>query len=70
MANTEHTEDDPRRFISLQSVAARYGVSDMTIRRKVKAGKFPKPVYLFDHLMRWDVRTLDEYDRENITPLL
>ncbi len=44
---TNDTELNPNHYSDLADVAEMYSVSTATLRRRWKAGKFPKPIILF-----------------------
>lgn len=46
---------EPENFaMSIREIAARLGVSERTIRRWSRTGRFPRPVRLGPKLLRWD----------------
>jgi prophage regulatory protein len=48
-------------MMSVEEVASDLGVSTRTIDRMVRAGKFPKPIRLSAHCVRWPAAAVDEY---------
>ncbi len=53
----EADKDDP---LSLKEVASRLTVSERTVQRLVKLGKFPPPVYFGAH-PRWFPKDVESY---------
>lgn len=53
-----------RRWVSRSAVRKRYGTSDSSISRWVKAGMFPKPKRIGANTDRWDGVELDEHDAD------
>lgn len=54
---------DGPRYLSVNSVARRYGVSVATIWRWVALGKFPAPWKLASGTSRWAIADLEAYER-------
>jgi prophage regulatory protein len=50
-------------WLSDKEVAARYGVSRVSIWRWARAGKFPQPHKVSEAVTRWHVEDLDAYDQ-------
>lgn len=48
-------------LIDITEVCRRAGISKTTIWRKLKAGAFPRPVYLSEQCRRWKAHELDAW---------
>jgi prophage regulatory protein len=49
-------------YLSVQQVAARYGVADATIWRWKREGKFPRPFKLSEGCTRWRLADIEDHD--------
>ena len=54
--------------LSLREIATLLGISQRTIRRWSKSGKFPRPVRLGPKLLRWDKAKFKSWCKEQRTP--
>lgn len=52
------------KYLTVNEVANKYGVSVSTIRRWSSQGKFPKPKHIGKRTIRFSLKELDEYDNE------
>ena len=48
-------------LLSIYQVMAKVGLSRVTVYRRVKLGKFPKPIYPVPRVPRWRSDTLQEW---------
>lgn len=56
------TRDDSSTLLSKGQVAARLGIAKYTIDRWVKAGQFPKPIFLqVQSHAKWRTRDIDAF---------
>ena len=53
--------DQPRKYLSVYAVAARYGCHPSSVRRWVGQGKFPHPVKI-GGMTRWFEAEVEEHD--------
>jgi len=58
----------PAKFTDADGASARYGFSPEHWRRLVDAGKAPQPTR-FGRLVRWAIRSLDEWDGDGCPPV-
>lgn len=56
------------QYLDADGCAARYGFSPEHWRRLVDAGKAPQPTR-FGRLVRWAIRSLDEWDADGCPPI-
>lgn len=54
----------PRLFLSVKELSARYGVTPVSIWRWVREGKFPAPVKLSGNATRWQIASIEQFERE------
>ena len=57
-------EDVPSRSVthlSIKTLARELDTTPWTIRRWVKRGLFPKPIYINNHTARWPVRVVEAF---------
>ena len=61
------TRSAPSRYLKLDEVKARFGISHSTIYRWMGKGEFPKPVKLGAGSVRWPETELDRWAAERAT---
>ena len=52
---------DSIKLLTIKEIAAQFSVTDVTIRRWVKLGKFPAPLNLGEHTTRWRLSAISEW---------
>ena len=56
---------DAARYVGKPELRTRYGLDPATILRRVRAGEFPPPVYIFGRA-RWILSDLQAWEAANI----
>jgi hypothetical protein len=55
-------------YITQPTIARRYGVSNDTVRRWRRSGKFPQPdIYLPNGWPAWTLKTVEGHERRSVT---
>jgi excisionase family DNA binding protein len=68
-SNTKREKNKPelQPLLSIDDVAAHFGVSKGTIYRMVRAGEFPRPERFGRRLVRWPAGVLNRYIDDGCT---
>ena len=61
--NTSKT--DAERYVGKPELRERYGLDPATLLRRVRAGEFPSPVYVFGRA-RWRLTEIQAWEARNI----
>lgn len=56
------------RFLRLNDMVASTGLSESTIRRRVRDGQMPKPVALTPHCVGWWEKDFEAWASERLAP--
>jgi prophage regulatory protein len=56
--------DEGLRYVSVKYTARRFGVKPQTIWVWLREGRFPKSVKFGEHVTRWRISDLDEWERK------
>ena len=52
-------------YLSVKTVAERYGINTATVWRWCKANDFPQPIRMGSRVTRWELGDLEAYDAKN-----